>query len=180
MKEDEIVDLVDAMGIVKLRGIRRGEVRERKQEFLLRGLYQPIVIVVVMDDNDNVVAQVRGEAKTGDDQGAVDHVCGVIAAGETWEQAARREAAEEIGVELNNLELVDLRVNSYSRYRTLAVARTAGEPHITDNGEVASIFRASPDDLDAMAEAGTSFVDGFFTDLRLALSYIMPQKRQRG
>ena len=172
MKADELVNLVDGTGLVKLRGIRRDEVKERKQEFLVRGLYQPIVIVVVIDDNDNVIAQVRGEAKADDGRGAVDHVCGVIAAGETWEQAARREADEEINVELDDLMLVDQRVNGYGRHRTLAVARAVGEPQVNDSNEVARIFDASPDELYAMAQAETLFIGGFFTDLKLALAHL--------
>lgn len=83
MNADEIVDLVDENGLVQMRGIRRGEVRDRKEELISLGLYQPIVIVVVVDDGGQIVAQVRGEAKTGDGRGAVDHVCGVISAGKT-------------------------------------------------------------------------------------------------
>jgi ADP-ribose pyrophosphatase YjhB (NUDIX family) len=172
MNADELVDLVDGAGLVKLRGIRRGEVKERKQEFLVRGLYQPIVIVVVIDHDDNVIAQVRGDAKADDGRGAVDHVCGVIAAGETWEQAARREAAEEINVELDDLMLVDQSVNGYGRHRTLAVARAVGEPQIIDSNEVARIFHASRGELKAMAQAETQFIGGFFSDLELALAHL--------
>jgi ADP-ribose pyrophosphatase YjhB (NUDIX family) len=170
MNPDEIVDLVDENGLVKMRGVRRGEVRDRKEELISLGLYQPIVIVVVVDEDDLIVAQVRGEAKVGDGHGAIDHVCGVISAGESWEDAARREAAEEISVELRDLVMVDQRVNGYGRHRTLAVARPIGEPRTVDTHEVARVFSASPGDLRTMADGEIKFVDGFFSDLKLALN----------
>jgi 8-oxo-dGTP pyrophosphatase MutT (NUDIX family) len=170
MNPDEIVDLVDENGLIGMRGIRRGEVRDRKAELISLGLYQPIVIVVVVDERDHVVAQVRGEAKVGDGRGAVDHVCGVISAGESWEQAARREAAEEISVQLKDLVMVDQRVNEYGRHRTLAVARSIGEPRAVDTQEVARVFSASEEELRAMADGDVKFIGGFFSDLKLALN----------
>lgn len=172
MKLDEFVDLVDENGSVKLRGLRRSEVKQRKEEFLAIGLYQPIVIVVVIDSDAQVVVQVRGKGKSGDGGGAIDHVCGVISAGERWEQAARREAAEEISVELAGLDLIDQRVNGFGRHRTLAVARPVGEPKVIDSIEVASVFTATPRDLQAMAAADRVFIDGFFSDLALALDHL--------
>jgi ADP-ribose pyrophosphatase YjhB (NUDIX family) len=155
-----------------MRGIRRGEVRDRKEELISLGLYQPIVIVVVVDDDGRIVAQVRGEAKAGDGRGAVDHVCGVISAGENWKDAARREAAEEISVELLDLAMVDQRVNGYGRHRTLAVARPAGEPRAIDTREVARVFSASLEELRAMADKDMEFIGGFFSDLMLALNHL--------
>jgi 8-oxo-dGTP pyrophosphatase MutT (NUDIX family) len=171
MNEDELVDLVDEDGLVRLPGMRRREVKARKAELLARGLYQPIVVVVVFDREGRVVSQVRGSSKGDDGGGAVDHVCGVIAAGESWEGAARREAAEEIGVELEDLVMVDQRINVYSRHRTLAVARADGEPSVVDSHEVSRVFCSSPDELRAMARSNTSFVEGFFTDLDIAVAH---------
>jgi 8-oxo-dGTP pyrophosphatase MutT (NUDIX family) len=172
MNADEMVDLVDEHGLVKMRGIRRGEVRDRKEELISLGLYQPIVIVVVVDDSHRIIVQVRGDAKAGDGRGAVDHVCGVISAGERWEDAARREASEEISVELENLVMVDQRVNGYGRHRTLAVARPVGEPKAVNTHEVARVFSASPEELHAMADKQISFIGGFFSDLKLALDHL--------
>lgn len=114
----------------------------------------------------------RGDAKAGDGRGAVDHVCGVISAGESWEDAARREAAEEISVQLKDLVMVDQRVNGYGRHRTLAVARSVGEPRAVDTHEVAQVFTASLEELRTMADKETSFIGGFFSDLKLALGYL--------
>jgi 8-oxo-dGTP pyrophosphatase MutT (NUDIX family) len=172
MNPEELVDLVDENGLVRRRGIRRGEVKQRKEELLSMGLYQPIVIVVVFDASGRIVAQVRGDAKAGDGQGAVDHVCGVISTGESWEDAARREAAEEIGVGLKDLVIVDQRVNGYGRHRTLAVARVMGEPRVINTDEVARLFHASPEELQTMADTETEFIGGFFSDLQLALDHL--------
>lgn len=171
MKPDEMVDLVDKNGNVRMPGMRRIEVKRRKEELLSQGLYQPIVIVVVFDGAGQIIAQVRGDAKADDDGGFFDHVCGVIASGETWQVAATREAAEEIGVELDGLRLIDRRVNPYGRYRTLASARAIGDPQVLNPAEVSRIFSVSPDDLYAMERQGGSFVKGYFTDLELALGH---------
>lgn len=174
MKVDEIVDLVDSSGTVKYPGISRVEVRERKEELIAQGLYQPIVIVVVLDDDGRVVAHVRGKSKGIDGQGEIDHVCGVISAGETWMQAAHREAAEEIGVELVDLTFVTAGVNCYQRHRTLAVARYSGQPTVVNESEVSRVFLASSDELATLVDDGTSFVAGYFDDLTLALERMIP------
>ena len=171
MKPNELVDVVDGDGNVRIHGMRRIDLNDRKDELLAQGLYQPIVVVVVFNDAGQVIAQVRGDAKGDDDSGFLDHVCGVIASGETWQAAAAREATEEIGVELDELRLVDQRVNIYGRYRTLASARAVGEPRVLNPAEVSSIIRVSPDDLYAMERAGGVFVKGYFTDLEFVLRH---------
>lgn len=167
---EERVDLVDASGRVCRYGVARSEVRQHKKELLEQGLYQPIVIVVVTTEDGRIVAQVRGAGKAGDGDGEVDHVCGVISSGETWSEAARREAREEIGVELASLRLVTQGVNVYDRYRTLATAIAIGTPIAADLREVSSVFCADPGTLQAAAQSGTPFVHGFFDDLRSALA----------
>lgn len=169
----ERVDLVDANGVPRLFGVTRLEVKRRKEEFVAQGLYQPIVIVVAVDSQDRVVAQVRGAGKAGDGDGEIDHVCGVIASGESWDTAARREAKEEIGVDLARLTLVDQSVNSYDRHRTLIVSRIDQTPTVVDPDEVARILCAASEDLSALESAGEAvFVKGFFSDMRMALEHI--------
>ncbi|NJC12945.1 ADP-ribose pyrophosphatase YjhB (NUDIX family) [Micromonospora profundi] len=166
---EEFVDLVNANGEAVLRHVPRSEVRRRKNELISQGLFQPIVIVVVFDDDDRVIAQVRGTSKGDDGALEIDHVCGVVAAGEAWEEAGRREAAEEVGVELADLELIEQRVNVYQRYRSLAVARALGDPKVVNPHEVSRVFRASPEELRTMQADAASFVRGFFDDLNMAL-----------
>ncbi len=167
---EERVDLVDSSGTVRSHGVARSEVRQRKKEFLEQGLYQPIVVVVVTTDDGQIVAQVRGASKAGDGDGEVDHVCGVISSGENWSDAARREAREEIGVELASLRLVAQGVNIYDRYRTLATATAVGTPRTMDLREVSSVFCATVAALRASEQGGTPFVRGFFDDLGSALA----------
>jgi 8-oxo-dGTP pyrophosphatase MutT (NUDIX family) len=167
---EELVDLVDKYGKVRRRGVPRAEVRRRKEEFLSVGLYQPIVIVVVTDGNGGIVTQVRGHAKGGDGNGEFDHVCGVIASGEAWQEAAEREALEEIGVRLDELSMVVQGVNVYRRHRTLAVARASGPPKVVNPNEVADVFIAQPDELHTLRDRGEVFVRGFFADLQMALA----------
>lgn len=175
---EELVDLVDAAGVPRVFGVPRSEVKRRKDEFLSQGLYQPIVVVVVFDDAGQVVAQVRGKGKAGDGDDEIDLVCGVISAGETWEIAARREAREEIGVALVDLAIVDQRVNGYKRYRTLALARALGEPRVINQHEVAQVIPASLEELRDLQEKGAVFVNGFFSDIELALGQLNPSEAQ--
>jgi ADP-ribose pyrophosphatase YjhB (NUDIX family) len=169
---EELVDLVDKHGRSVVLGVPRSEVRRRKEEFIAQGLFQPIVIVVVTDADDKIVVHVRAESK-GDDGGLeVDHVCGVVASGEAWQEAAVREAAEEIGVKIHDLSLVRQGVNVYQRYRTLALARSIDEPKVVREYEVARVFSAHPDELRALESRGeVRFVRGFFSDLELAMSH---------
>lgn len=172
-KHNELIDLVGADGSPRVRSITRGEVQTRLSEFLERGLYQPIVVVVLVDANGRVTAQVRGPSKGTDGRDEVDHVCGVIGSGETWQEAAVREAAEEIGVSLSGLQLVGQGVNAYRRYRVLATARPVGRPVARDPNEVSSVFQASSEELRRMAATGDkTFVKGFFDDLHQTLSYL--------
>jgi 8-oxo-dGTP pyrophosphatase MutT (NUDIX family) len=169
---EELVDLVDAHGIARVFGVPRSEVKQHKEEFLQDGLYQPIVIVVVIDHENRIVAQVRGKAKAEDGSDEVDLVCGVISAGELWQHAARREALEEIGVELTDLTIVDQRINDYQRHRTLAVARTDDQPKVVDEAEVARVLPLRLEELRELAQEGTAFVGGFFSDVELALAHV--------
>lgn len=165
------MDLVDADGVPRVLGVTRLEVKQRKAELVAQGLYQPIVIVVTVDQEDRVVAQVRGAGKAGDGDGEIDHVCGVIASGESWETAAYREAKEEIGVDLAKLSLVTRSVNSYQRHRTLAVARIDQVPAVVDPNEVARVFPATRKELSELERSGqAAFVQGFFSDLTMAFN----------
>jgi 8-oxo-dGTP pyrophosphatase MutT (NUDIX family) len=168
-KMEELVDLVDETGRPVAMRVLRSEVKRRKEEFLNEGLYQPIVVVVVLDAVGRVVAQVRGRSKGDDGAEEIDHVCGVITSGETWMEAANREAAEEVGVTLDDLRLVSQGVNVYNRYRILAAARAVGTPKVVDAHEVSRVFAARPEELHALRGCEVPFVRGFFADLELAL-----------
>jgi ADP-ribose pyrophosphatase YjhB (NUDIX family) len=168
MNEEELVDLVDARGTPRVRGVTRLEVSKRKAEFAAAGLYQPIVVVVVID-GDNVIGQVRGRSKGDDGSGQIDHVCGVVAAGETWRVAAKREAVEEIGVGLEGLRFVLQGVNVNQRFRTLAVATPLGRARAVSEDEVEGLVVATPTALQAMMRTRATFVPGFFEDLHRAL-----------
>lgn len=164
---EEFVDLVDSAGTVRVRGIARGDLRGRKHEFVAKGLYQPIVIVVVLDALGRVASHQRA-IKSDDGDGQIDHVCGAIRSDEPWDVAADRESSEEIGYALEAVHLVDARVNEYQRYRYLGVARvdfSRGPSDGTDH-----VHWATPADLRKLAMDGTPFVDGFFSDLDLALA----------
>lgn len=171
---EELVDLVDKTGQPVIMRVPRSEVKRRKNEFLEEGLYQPIVVVVVLDSAGRILAQVRGRSKGDDGAEEIDHVCGVITSGETWTEAANREAAEEIGVQLADLKLVGRGVNVYDRFRILAIARADSAPKVVNPDEVSKVFAARLEELRALRAAEATFVRGFFTDLESALELARP------
>ena len=175
MKIDELVDLVDADGVEQMYGITRAEVKRRKEELVAAGLYQPVVIVIVLTHGGAVLAHERGASKGDDGAGEIDHVCGVISSGETWHQAAVREAAEELGVRLRYVRRIAAGVNSYQRYRTLVLACAEGEPSIVHPDEVAAILSCTPVELRRLAQHGKRFVRQFFDDLDDALASLEAQ-----
>ena len=104
----EFVDLVDAAGRVVSRGVPRGDADTAA------GVHLRIVIVVVCNLRGQVLVHRRAASKSVD-PGRIDHVCGVVSSGETPDQAARREAREELGVTLDGLWDVEQGVNAYGR-----------------------------------------------------------------
>jgi 8-oxo-dGTP pyrophosphatase MutT (NUDIX family) len=171
MNETELVDLVDANGHVRQTSVTRLEVKRKFQQLTAAGLYQPIVVVVVFDARGDVIAQVRGPRKSEDGAGEIDHLTGVIAAGESWDRTAIREAREELGISLGDLRKVTSGVNVYSRHRTLATAHALGNPSVQDPQEVATILIESPAQLrvQGLGQA-RRFVKGYFEDLDTVLT----------
>jgi 8-oxo-dGTP pyrophosphatase MutT (NUDIX family) len=118
----ELVDVVDADDRV-LRTVTRAEMRRDR-------LRHRCTFVVVRTSDGGVLVHRRSEEK---DlwPGAWDlAVGGVVTAGEDWESAARRELAEEVGIE--GVDLVELgrgryrddHVDEVARGATLSVSRT--------------------------------------------------------
>lgn len=172
MTSEELVDLVDADGVVQKRRVAKSDIRTGKDAFLRAGLYQPIVVVVVVDYTGRVIGQVRGEGKGDDSPGEIDHVCGIVSSGESWLDAANREALEELGVHLTEIHMILRGVNTYQRHRTLAVARTVSEPRVVNEKEVARVVVARPSDYEDMAARGAVFVRGFFEDMAGAIAWL--------
>ena len=170
MNFGELVDLVDADGVIVRPRVSRREVKANKETLIAAGLYQPIVVVVaLLRQEGRVIAQIRGPGKQNDGAGELDHVCGVIRSGESWHLAAAREAREEIGVTFHTLVPVTAGVNVYQRYRTLALGLTDDEPRATDPDEVASIILARAQELEHWEAQGGRLVRGFLDDMNLAM-----------
>jgi 8-oxo-dGTP pyrophosphatase MutT (NUDIX family) len=162
---NELVDLVDAQGVPRIHGIPRSRTRERHDDYIARGLYLPIVIVVVVDRHGRILAHTR--EGTTDHPGEIDHVCGAVTSGETWEDAARREAVEELGVRLHGVTLVHQGINAYHRHRTLVASTTTDPPH---TGEGSTVVAATLGDLRRMRGP---FVRQFFTDVEDAFTRLL-------
>lgn len=155
----KFVDLVDKNGHVQKYAVPRNESRDHDD------LYMQIAIVVVFDGLGQVLVQKRA---TEPNIGAIDHICGAVDTGESPDQAAVREAAEETGITPCNIRLVTQGINEYGRYRYLFVGgATEGEP-AGDPREVQWVGYLHPDELHAGHASGElTFVDGFFEDIEL-------------
>ena len=101
-------------------------------------------------DRAHIVLTVRGE--TPRHAGQVSLPGGVVEPGETFEQAALREAHEEVALERDNVRVIgaltplDIPVSGFRLY---PIVGAAGErPHLTPaDGEVAHILEVGIDDL---------------------------------
>lgn len=138
---DELVEVVDPDGRV-LGIVTRREMRERT-------LRHRATYVVVVDGADQVIVHQRAPWKDiypGYWDLAFGGVCGV---GESWEEAAARELAEEAGIA--GVALTDLGSVAYDQddgkiVGRVFLARWDGEPTCPD-GEVVAVGRVPAADL---------------------------------
>jgi len=134
---DEIVVLIDNKGAVQKEFPR--------QEAHQKGFLHSIVVIYLFDTKGNILIQQRMDGKF--DHSAAGHV----AKGETYEQAAIRELAEEIGV--SGVELTGLGVSTSREvhpernkdiYHVFKIFGCNGEPGVLQDTEVKKVFWADP------------------------------------
>ena len=141
---DELVEVVDEHGAV-LRVVTRGEMRAHN-------LRHRTVAVVVLTSAGEVVAHRRADWK--DVWPGRWDVCfgGVTGVGEGWVEAARRELAEEAGVEVAAASLREMGDGSYVDADVSAFARvfvtSHDGPFRPADGEVAELVRVPLTGLD--------------------------------
>lgn len=75
---------------------------------------------------------------------------GHIEAGETPEQAARRELAEEVGVNATDLQWIDVRVNTPAETHVFATHRWEGEPTNLSPEEHDALGWFTPEEADGL------------------------------
>lgn len=141
---DEPVEVVDGQGTV-VRVVTRAEMRAHN-------LRHRTVAVVVLTGAGEFVAHRRADWK--DVWPGRWDVCfgGVTGVGEDWVEAARRELAEEAGVEVDAAALRELGAGSYADADVVAFSRvfvTAHDgPFHPADGEVAELVLVPLADLD--------------------------------
>lgn len=166
MNKSERIDLVNSSGDIVKTDVERDDAAHYD------GLYMQIIIAVIRNKKGEYLVHQRAHTKKVN-PGDIDHVCGGMHAGETPEDATKREATEEGGVHIAEATVVRAGVNEYNRWRYLVTAYTDDEPDIalTDPSEVAAVGFYSYDELKAKQASGEfTFVDGFFEDIELANS----------
>jgi len=112
----------------------------------------PCVVTIMQNDKGLVLMTERG---IDPDKGKLDLPGGFVKWGEPPAEAAVRETREEIGVEVELVDLVGLEIDDYWYQglweKTLTVGYIAriikGEPHVADANEVASITWIDPDNF---------------------------------
>jgi 8-oxo-dGTP pyrophosphatase MutT (NUDIX family) len=141
---DELVEVVDAAGRIE-RLATRAEMRARN-------LRHRSVAVVVVTSSRELVAHRRADWK--DVWPGRWDVCfgGVVGVGEAWRTAARRELAEEAGIEVADAALRELGAGSFAdgdvatHARVFAVSHDG--PFTPADGEVAELVLVPLADLD--------------------------------
>ena len=158
----EMVQLVDEDGNFQ-RAVERDEVDEYPDSQMV------IVELVLMNSVGEFLYHERHPSKS--EAGKIDHVCGAVREGETPEEAARREALEEVELEVGELKEVARGVNEYGRYRMLFVGEFDQVPTLSPTNEEASyVAKATLDELQAIQTAGQLFVNSFFSSIDQAVS----------
>jgi len=158
----ELIDLVNSNGEIAQRAIERDDADKYND------LYMQIVIAVVKNGRGEVLVHQRAKTKRVN-PGDIDHVCGGILSGETPEDAAIREAKEEVGIKPDKLEIVRQGINTYGRYCYLLSGFSEAQPGSELNPlEVEWAAYYPVETLQAKNESGEfTFVDGFFEDIEL-------------
>jgi len=167
----ERIDLVNDQGEVQVIDVSRDEYNQNRDHY--PGQYMQIVLVLGVNVLGEVLVHERAQSKAVD-PGKIDKICETVQASETPSQAAVRGVAEESALTVTSDRLVLARagVNEYQRYRTLYGVILDGEdvPRAIDPKEVAWVRFVPLQELMTAARDGTAqFVDGFFTDVALAV-----------
>lgn len=157
----ELVDLVDKSGQIVEIGIERS-LAEQRVDLLIQN-----VVLVILNSAGEVLWHRRHPAKRFEGN-KIDHVCGALISGEDPEDAAKREAIEEVGLQLEDIELVDERVNPYGYYRRLYLGYSDESPVVDyAKQEVIEAGFVHPGEI-ATRFAAEELVKDFLADLSLA------------
>ena len=152
MIEDELVEEVDEHGNV-VRVVTRAQMRAE------RLCHRATYVGVVSSDGRLLIHQ---RAATKEVYPSYWDVCagGVCTAGEAWHESARRELAEELGIDVPVTELGGGRwtdaASGASVVGRVYLARSDGPFTFTDDEVVQARF-VSADELDALLRDGTPF-----------------------
>lgn len=112
----------------------------------------PCVVIIIQNDRGQVLMTKRGIEP---DKGKLDLPGGFMRLGEHPEEAAHRETREELGVEVEILDLAGVEMDSYY-YQGISEATIVfgfrarivkGEPFPADTNEIASIMWVDPRDI---------------------------------
>lgn len=112
----------------------------------------PCVVTIIQDDRGQVLMTRRGIEP---DKGKLDLPGGFMKLGERPEEAARRETREELGVEVEIIDLAGVEMDSYY-YQGISEAIIVfgftakivkGEPFPADPHEITSIVWVDPRDI---------------------------------
>ena len=99
---EELIDVLNEKGEKTGKVVTRKEVHEK-------GLWHRVIVVAILDENGHLLMQQRS-AKVETNRGKWDvSAAGHVSSGQTSKQAAIREVSEEIGLELLEDELKDIR-----------------------------------------------------------------------
>lgn len=166
MTSQELVDLVNDDGEVVRTAVPRPEAEKLNGD----NLHIPTIGCVVLNGFGQVLVHKRPKGKGKRFEGCLDHVYGAVTSGETPEDAAERECAEEVGAQVSRIQKVGAGVNINHYYQNSFVV-FANEELDEANREVdwAEFFPVHT--LRNDNETGKAkFTPNFFIDLDAALA----------
>jgi isopentenyldiphosphate isomerase len=161
--EVELVDLVDANGVIQKQKVPRNEVD------IHTDLHLQIVVAIIFNKAGEIVVEKRALTKSSE-PGKIDNICGGVRHAETPKKTVMREAKEEAGISPNQIMLVRQGLNKYNRYRYLFIGTYEGKLGQVNPNEVEWVRFMSPKELrEKEASREFEFVGDFFEDMDIAI-----------
>lgn len=135
------------------------------------GTLHRISVVYVENQKDEILIQVRTD-------GYLDHsAAGHVEVGESYEQAAKRELEEELGVQKETLEFIGHGQTKNERYpdrivsHVFDVFKCVADPGELQADEVKDVYWADPYKIaEEMKQDREKFCEGFVESLKIYLS----------
>jgi len=161
MEDQELLDIVDEKD--NIIG------RDSKDNKFLKGLISRNVAIFILDDNKKLLITKRSSQKESFPNRYDLAACGNVKAGESYENAAKREVMEELGIECH-LKFLDKIFNEFKEddkiikyFTAIFLGYFSGEVRLSD--ELVELKRLSVEEIEKLINKNKDlFTPGFVND----------------